>query len=428
MAVRITTGQTALTTLALVAIVWAQDAHKPTAPPPPTAVTVPASIDHGRVMIDVDLPLADGSMLRVKGWVNDGNPDLYLSQRVAKLAGVELACAGDICSGKPPSQIGIGGMEIPLSAVNQASVSQAQSPQKVDSAASGLAAGMAGEISIPSTVLRHYDVLIDYPGRKFTIGEPGTIHFKGIGSKIQVDENGLIGVSSKIENKTYRLALDTGSSFSFLARGLFDTLAATHPDWPRMTGAVGPANMQGANEEVTWKLMRIDRLQFGPVYLTDVAVASLAKDSFLFSSGRAGMAAAGLIGANSLMNYRIGLDYAHSTVYFDIGRTFNFPDFDVIGLILRSEHDGSFAVAGVADFDGKSSLPGVQAGDQLVAVDGIPVAGSTLGQVWSMLEGLPGQERRLTITRAGKEMAVAATVRHFLAEAEQSDAPKRKSR
>jgi hypothetical protein len=105
MAVRITTGQTALTTLALVAIVWAQDAHKPTAPPPPTAVTVPASIDHGRVMIDVDLPLADGSMLRVKGWVNDGNPDLYLSQRVAKLAGVELACAGDICSGKPPSQI-----------------------------------------------------------------------------------------------------------------------------------------------------------------------------------------------------------------------------------------------------------------------------------------------------------------------------------
>jgi hypothetical protein len=91
------------------------------------------------------------------------------------------------------------------------------------------------------------------------------------------------------------------------------------------------------------------------------------------------------------MNYRIGLDYAHSTVYFDIGRTFNFPDFDVIGLILRSEHDGSFAVAGVADFDGKSSLPGVQAGDQLVAVDGIPVAGSTLGQVWSMLEGLPGQ-------------------------------------
>ena len=32
------------------------------------------------------------------------------------------------------------------------------------------------------------------------------------------------------------------------------------------------------------------------------------------------------------MNYRVGLDYAHSTVYFDIGRTINFPDFNVVGI------------------------------------------------------------------------------------------------
>ena len=38
-----------------------------------------------------------------------------------------------------------------------------------------------------------------------------------------------------------------------------------------------------------------------------------------------------------------------------------------------------------------------------------------MGQVWSMLRGQPGQERDLTIERAGKQTSVVAQVRHFLA-------------
>jgi hypothetical protein len=39
-----------------------------------------------------------------------------------------------------------------------------------------------------------------------------------------------------------------------------------------------------------------------------------------------------------------------------------------------------------------------------------------MGQVWAMLGGTPGQERRLMIERAGKQFNVAAKVQHFLAE------------
>jgi S1-C subfamily serine protease len=135
---------------------------------------------------------------------------------------------------------------------------------------------------------------------------------------------------------------------------------------------------------------------------------------------RAGIPTAGLLGSNALINYRVGIDYAHSTVYFDLGRTFTFPDFDVVGLILRPEDDGHYTILGVADFEGKSSVPqgpdGVQPGDHLVAVNDIPVRGSTMGQVWSALGGTPGQERRLTIERRGKRFTVNAPVRHFLAE------------
>jgi hypothetical protein len=187
-----------------------------------------------------------------------------------------------------------------------------------------------------------------------------------------------------------------------------------------MTGAVGSANMWGSDDEPKWKLMRVDRLQYGPLFLANVPVAAFPKDRFDYFAKRAGIPTVGLLGSNALINYRVGVDYRRSTVYFDLGRTFTFPDLDVIGLILRPEDDGHYTILGVADFDGKPSVPqesdGVQPGDHLVAVNDIPVRGQTMGQVWAALGGTPGQERRLTIGRAGKHFTVNARVQHFLAE------------
>ena len=127
-----------------------------------------------------------------------------------------------------------------------------------------------------------------------------------------------------------------------------------------------------------------------------------------------------------LVNYRVGFDYAHSTVYFDLGRTYKFPDFDVVGLVLRPEGDGRFGILGVADFDGKPSVEGVQAGDHLVAVNDLAVRAATMGQVWSILGGKPGDEKKLTVERGGKEFTVSAAVKHFLGEAPDDRPGKRK--
>jgi hypothetical protein len=382
----------------------------------PASVTVPAAIDHNRVIIDAEVPLANGSTGRVHAWVDNGNPELNLSRRLATAMGLAIKCDDHECSSPPPSAMIIGGMKISL-----AGVKEAQIPLKPVNAASVMAPGIDAEINIPATVLRQYDVLIDFPGHKFSIGEPGSIHFRGPGGKVEINpENGLIQVPSKIENKKYNLALDVGSSISFLSDEVFERLATAHADWPHMTGAVGPANMWGLDEEPKWKLMRVDRVQYGPLFLANVAVVEFPKDRMDYFSKRAGIPTAGLVGSNVLLNYRVGLDYSHSTVYFEFGRMFNFPDFDVIGLTLRPEDDGRYTILGVADIDGKASVPtgadGVQAGDHLVAVDDIPVRGSTMGQVWKMLGGTPGQDRKLTIERAGKEFSINGTVQHFLAE------------
>jgi len=390
--------------------------------PEPKSATVPVTLDHNRVVIDVYVPLPDGSTKRVRGWVDTGDADLWMSRRVAGWMGLSLSCDGQICSGTPNPRVAslgvlIGGMKVSLSpkgAVN------------APAADSGMVPGMSAEIKIPSTVLRNYDVLINFPDREFSIGLPGSLKFNGVKSKMLVNAStGFIQIPSKIENKNYNLGLDIGSSISFLSEGLFDKLATANPEWPHMTGAVGPANMgEAGDDEPKWKLMRVERLQYGPLYLTDVALAEFPQNFSAFFAKNAGAAIAGLIGTDALMNYRVGLDYAHSTAYFDLGRTFKFSDFDVVGLILRPENDTRFTILGIADLDGKPSVPvgegGVQSGDHLVGVDGIPVPDSTMGQVWSLLEGTPGQERKLTVERDGKQLSVVAKVQHFLGEKEEN--------
>jgi hypothetical protein len=420
--------RTALLVLILTTAAFAQNAPKLAPHSETKSVTVPIALDHDRIVVALDLPLPGGSAQRVRGWIDNGNPDLYLSRRVATLMGLAVTCDDKACSAPPPHEITIGGMKISLAAVKEAKI-----PLKPVNAASVMAPGLSAEINIPSTVLRNYDVLIDFPGHELTIAQPGGLKFKGVKAKVIVNpENGLVQVPSQIENKKYNLALDVGASISFLSGELFDKLAAAHPDWPHMTGAIGPANMWGQDDETKWKLMRVDRVQYGPLFLTDVAVVDSSKERMNAFEKRAGISTAGLLGANTLMNYRVGLDYAHSTVYFDIGRLFNFPEFDVIGLILRPDDDGRFTLLGIADYDGKPSVPegqnGVQADDHLVAVDGIPIPGATMGQVWSMLGGSPGTERTLTIERGGKQFTVVAKVRHFLAETDGKYESKGKSR
>jgi hypothetical protein len=394
------------------------------------SATVPITLDQDRVVIDVDLALADGSVERVRGWVDGGNPDLWMSRRVAGLMGLNVNCDGQTCLAIPKSpaaalDILIGGMKISLLSDTHSSIKEIKIPGDM----AALAPGMSAEINIPSSVLRNCDVLFDFLDRKFTIGLPGRLKFNGVKSKMLVNEkNGLIQIPGRIENKNYNLGLAVGSSISFLEEDLFAKFSDAHLDWPRMTGAVGPFNTGEQGGELTWKLLRLDRVQYGPLFLSDVAVVNFPKDRMARFAESVGMSTVGVLSTEALMNYRVGLDYAHSTVYFDIGRTVRYPDFDVVGLILRPEANSQFTIVGVADFEDKSSVPEVRAGDHLIAVGDIAVADSTMGQVWSLLEGSPGQDRKLTVERDGKQFTVVAKVRHFLGDVPEDDEAKGKSK
>jgi hypothetical protein len=379
----------------------------------PKSVAVPVTLDHNRTIIDVYVSLPEGTTKRVRAWVDNGNSDLWITEALATKLGLSLrgdpkpALAGKERAVEAPNRIEIGGMTIPLAGIKDAHAMLERE---------SVAPGSSAEITIPSPVLRNYDVLFDYPNRQFTIGMPGSIPFAGESLKAIVNsENGLIQIPSKIHGEEHNLALDVGASVTLVSGELLAQWHKAQPAWPHMVGAIAAANMWGAAEETAWELLRLPTLEFGGTTLTNVVAASFPSRYLKWFEDRAGVATVGLVGANALLDDRVGIDYAHGSVYLARTNPRSAPDMDVVGLILHPEPDERYTILGVADYHGKPSVSGVEAGDVLLAVEGAPATGATMGQVWSLLGGTPGQTRSLTLERAGKRFTVEAPVHRFLA-------------
>ena len=379
---------------------------------PPSSATVPITLDHNRIIVDVRLPLPDGDTKRVRAWVDNGNPELWIAESAAKAMGLDLSGEQKeefglkVLTTKPPKQFTLGGLQIDLGGVKEAKIVMGRSV---------IFSGLSAAMNLPAPVLRNYDVVIDYPNREFTLAQRGSLHHKGEAVKALLNsENSLLQIPSQIDGQKFNLGFDVGASFSFLGTTIIDSLRKKHAAWPRMTGATGEANLWGIPDEPKWTLLRIPVMQYGSVSLKQVGVASYAKEFLDWFEKRAGVPTMGLIGGNAFLAYRIGIDYANSTVYFDHSGRDPIPAMDVVGLVLRPAADERYTIIGVADLGGKPSVTDVKAGDVLLSVDKVPATGGTMGQVWSLLGGRPGEGRTLVLEREGKQITVKATVRRFL--------------
>src|SRR5580704_966729 len=261
-----------------------------------STATVPITLDHNRIIIDVRFPMADGRKKRVRAWVDNGDPEMEITAELAKTLGLHgdpPAKNTEALSVQPPQDIIIGGMRIHPYDVKEA---------KALVGRASIAPGSSAEINVPSTVLRHYDVVVDYLNRELTIAAPGTVHFEGDSGKTIVNaQNGLIQVATTIGGEKQNLGLDLGSSWSFLSSDVVTKLEKANPQWPRMVGAVGSANMWGQEAEARWELLRIPSMQYGPITVNDVGTAALPAETVSFFAKRVGVPTAGLIGANALL-------------------------------------------------------------------------------------------------------------------------------
>jgi hypothetical protein len=396
-------AQSFLLTVLLSSVALAQQQMK--------SATVPITLDHNRVIVDVYLPLPDGTKTRVRGWLDTGNPDLHMTEQLAKKVGLTIsgepkpALVGKQRTAQAPKEIIVGGMTIPLPGIKDAHVIDQES----------IGPGCSAQINLPSKVLRNYDVIVDYPNRELTLAVPGNSRWQGNPAKATVtSDNGLVLLPATVAGNKQNAILDLGATVSFFWTDVLTDLQQNHPDWPHMTGAVGPANLWGLDGEPQWDVLRIPQMLYGGTELSNVVVAGFPNEFKELIEKRAGLPSIGLIGANALLNYKVGIDYAHSAVYFQQLSKYTPLGIDVVGLILRPEADEHYTVIGIADFQGHPAVTEVKPGDRLISVDGGRATGATMGQVWSLLEGSPGTIRTLVLEREGKQLTVKAPVREFL--------------
>jgi len=371
------------------------------------SATVHVTLDHNRIIITVGIYLPNGKMERVRAWVDNGNPSMSITERLANELELKPPY-GSSDSGmvKVPERILIGDMQLWLTNLKQ--------PVEVEKAKS-VGAGINADITLSSTMLQNYDIVIDYPGKKFTIASPGTIHFQGKAVNGYFNpQNSLIQIPAKLDSGEFNLALDIGTPVSFISRDLISKWSKDHASWPSMHGAIGVANLWGMEDEPQWQLLRINNMLYGGIVFSNFIAVSCPQSWLDYFIKRVGIPTAGLVGAEALLDYRLGIDYTHGIVYFQhIGNSVR-ADMDLVGITLRPEADGRYSILGVADYNGKLSVAGVLKGDILQKVNNNNVNGLTMGEVWSLLHGRPGTVYTLVLDRDGKQFTVKTKVHRFL--------------
>jgi hypothetical protein len=384
---------------------------------PVRSVTVPVALDHNRMLVDAEFQLEDSSWRRTRVWIDTGAPDFFMSETLARDLGIDLGAAKEQTTDgnlevQPPTGVRIDGMPLNFKGIKS----------KVMFEPRWLFSTMHIEANLPSTVLKQYQVVFDYPGRRLTVAEPGILEPRGVRASASISpKTGIVQIDAVINGESLSFALDNGASYSFLSDEVVTRLSQRQPSWPHGTGALGCANMWGWwPGEATWPILRVPEMHWGSVRLVNVGIAGLPK---IFPNG-SGLGAwyshktarpvDGFLGSNALKAFRVEIDYANSAVYFEKGAEFDSRDMDLVGLTLRQEADGSYQVIGIAEKNGEPAVKSVEPGDKLLEVGGLKARGATMGTVVDALRGKPGDVRILVLERNGEPYRVEAKVERFL--------------
>lgn len=377
------------------------------------SVTVPVILDHNRMLIEAEFQRKDGNWRKARLWVDTGNPSFYLSEKFARDLGMDFSTDKVNPKVPPPTTVRIGGMPLNFKGVRT----------RVMLEPHWLFSTMHNDANLPSTVLKQYHVVFDYPKLQLTLAEPGILKPRGTRAAASVNpETGIVQIDAVISGENLSLAMDNGAAYSFVSQEALERISRRNPHLPRITGAVGCANMWGwwPPEEQTLPVVRLPEILWGPVRLLNTGIVGVAKISpngpgiGAWYSQKTARPVDGFLGPNAVKAFRVEIDYANKAVYFEKSADFDSHDMDIVGLTLRPEPDNTFRVIGIAKKDGNPVVDGVEPGDVLLQVENLKTTGATMGTVVDALRGRPGDIRVLVLERNRKQFRIEARVLRLL--------------
>ena len=363
-------------------------------------------LDHNRVFVELTFVLPDGAQRKTLAFVDSGDPGFTFTTALAEELGVSKA--SDL-------HVLFGGRPLNVSAVRNFGAFDYFYPGMY------LFPGLHVEANLPATVLEQYDVVLDYGKRTLTLAAPGSLKHEGVRVPCSVNRTTAVAsVQGQIAGASYAFAIDNGSAYTWVDRGVTESWTGAHSQWLRGIGAVGDSNMNGSYAELTGMIVRIPDIDLHGLSLRQVGALGVGPgfdktvpNFFVWYSGRTPGPVIGFLGGNALRSYRLEIDYADSATYWKRERAPDPHDLDQVGIMIRPTPDGQYFIMGVTAQNGKETVDGIEAGDQLISVDGIAVTEATMGRVLAALHGKPGVARVLVIERSGKQLIANARVTSF---------------
>ncbi|MCG6962587.1 MAG: hypothetical protein LJE95_04890, partial [Acidobacteria bacterium] len=241
-------------------------------------VTVPFTLDHNRMIVDVELVRPDGTIRRARAWVDTGTEVLIVTEPVARELGLDLSgfAAGgskarhSVRTSSPAPALRIGGLPLDMTGI-----------ETYVRRGALIMPGVPAEVHVGASALRHDHVVLDYPARRLTVARPGVLKPWGVAVPCRVNPTtGLFMISATIDGRQVPLGLDAGSAGTWVSTELTSTWQARHPPWRHVTGALGSANFWGEKFERNGVLMRLPELSIGPILVRDVTVLGLGQRLF----------------------------------------------------------------------------------------------------------------------------------------------------
>jgi hypothetical protein len=373
---------------------------------PTRSATVPFTLDHNRMLVEVEFTSADRSIRKARAWVDTGNEVIVLAEPLARDLGLDLSSlkAGETehsvesASETPP--MSVGGMQLDIEGI----------ATRIRPG-THLRAGVSVEVQLPASALRHRHVVLDYPAQRLTVAAAGVRKPRGVAIPCRVNPGtGLFMIAATIDGETVWLGVDNGSAGTWVSRTLTTAWQKRHPNWRYASGAAGSANFFGFPFESQGVRMRLSELGLGAMRARDVAVLGLDQSLFDWYSKKSAGPVLGFIGANVLKNFRVEIDFPGQMTWWEAGPRAVDHDLDIVGLTLHPETGGGVTVAGVVTRDGKPLVEGVRPGDRLLRVGPLDISTAAMGAVVDALRGRPGETRELVVERDGARHTVEAKV------------------
>jgi len=253
------------------------------------------------------------------------------------------------------------------------------------------------EAVLSGSVLTNYKVIVDYAKRTLTVAQPNALKNTGDAVPCRVNQKtGMISITGDIDGRSYALAIDTGSAYSWVREDVAEQSTKAHPEWKRGKGAVGEANMQTGTDgaEVRATILRLPEIKIGSLSLKQIGALGIAPEAppippapgqskvegnfFDWYSKKAPEPVIGWLGGNVLRGFRVMIDFPRRMSYWERVSDLDPNDLDQVGVTLEKRSNGYF-VAGIAEKAGKPTVDAVRIGDKLIQVDGVLLSRATRG-------------------------------------------------